>query len=126
MGIKELLSSKILGLNWSIKKTLYWGSQLIQLFLIYIIIGLFHIEENLGLAWFFPFVIIGFFFHSISPLKIRPILFFLSFLIVLYSLLGTTEASILLIIGAGLFSICHLPIDLKYRKLFIALCRIEY
>jgi len=93
--------------------------QLLQLGLIWYFVLLLRIESDLWLERFLPVAISFFAIHSLTPIRYKPIVFFASFLSVLFLFVGAQDAWTLLAMGLALLGLCHAPIPLILRKLII-------
>ena len=95
-----------------------------QLGLLLALLDLLEIEPRSGLLRILPLVFAGFLAHSALPLRSRPAFFLLLSFAAFAIVLGPGPGAMLIVLGLGLFSLCHLPIAFRARVLLILIAGI--
>ncbi len=96
-----------------------FGLVLLQVGLLWWLIGRYAVEDNLGVIQLMPVVFFGFLIHSLLPQKLRIHFFVLLGIAGAFALLNAWQALTLLGLATLLFGICNLPLAVRYRALLL-------
>ncbi len=101
------------------RQLLRFGLVLLQVGLLWWLIGRYAVEDNLGVIQLMPVLFFGFLIHSLLPQKLRIHFFVLLGIAGAFALLNAWQALTLLGLATLLFGICNLPLAVRYRALLL-------